>query len=66
VIERVTMDIQRVGAAKRLATFEVPKMVYLDPEPWTPESGLVTDALKIKRFNIKSKFEDVIKKMYSK
>ncbi|VUZ44016.1 unnamed protein product [Hymenolepis diminuta] len=66
VIERVTRDIQQVGATKRLANFEIPKMVYLDPEPWTPESGLVTDALKIKRFNIKSKFEDVIKKMYSK
>ncbi|KAM7536324.1 hypothetical protein Aperf_G00000081272 [Anoplocephala perfoliata] len=66
VIERVTKDIQEVGVAKRLATFEIPKKVHLDPKPWTPESGLVTDAMKIKRFNLKSRFEDVIVKMYSK
>lgn len=62
----MTKDIQEVGTSKRLAAFEIPKKVHLDPKPWTPESGLVTDALKIKRFNIKNKFEDVIKEMYSK
>ncbi|KAL5971795.1 Long-chain-fatty-acid--CoA ligase 4 [Taenia solium] len=65
VIERVTEDIRRVGAAKRLTSFEIPRKVLLDPEPWTPESGLVTDALKIKRFNIKRKFEEDIKRMYA-
>ena len=55
-----------MGRSKRLANFEIPQKVYLDCDPWTPESGLVTDALKIKRFNIKSKFEDIIKKMYAK
>ncbi|KAH9278841.1 Long-chain-fatty-acid--CoA ligase 4 [Echinococcus granulosus] len=65
VIERVTEDVRRVGAAKRLASFEIPLKVVLDPNPWTPESGLVTDALKIKRFNIKKKFEEDIKRMYA-
>lgn len=65
VIERVTEDIRRVGAAKRLTSFEIPRKVLLDPDPWTPESGLVTDALKIKRFNIKRKFEEDIKRMYA-
>lgn len=65
VIERVAEDIRRVGTAKRLTSFEIPRKVLLDPDPWTPESGLVTDALKIKRFNIKKKFEEDITRMYA-
>ncbi|VDD74132.1 unnamed protein product [Mesocestoides corti] len=66
IIKRVSENIQEVGKAKRLAAFEVPRKVFLDPDPWTPESGLVTDALKIKRFNIKAKFLNEINRMYAK
>jgi len=63
--KRITADIQSVGRSKKLAAFEIPLKVYLDADPWTPESGLVTDALKIKRFNIKTKFVKKIKSMYN-
>ncbi|VDN44778.1 unnamed protein product [Dibothriocephalus latus] len=57
-------DIQDVGRAKKLATFEIPRKLVLDPDPWTPESGLVTEAMKIKRHNIKPKFAKDIDEMY--
>lgn len=60
----MTEDLQAQGKAKRLAAFEIPRKALLDSDPWTPESGLVTDALKIKRYAIKSKFIDEIKRMY--
>jgi len=44
--------LKAIGAVLKkqgLATFEIPKQVKLDDEMWTPESGLVTAALKLQR-----------------
>jgi len=42
-------DIKKVLKAQGLATFEIPSQVKVDDEMWTPESGLVTAALKLQR-----------------
>merc|ERR1712059_106423 len=47
-----------------LEKFEIPRMVTLAPEAWTPESGLVTAAFKIKRQVIKTFFQSDIDQMY--
>ncbi|OON17675.1 AMP-binding enzyme, partial [Opisthorchis viverrini] len=62
----VLKDLQRVGREKRLTTFEIPKKVHLDPMSWTPDTGLVTDALKLKRFNLQVRFQQEIDRMYEK
>ncbi|GAA56528.1 long-chain acyl-CoA synthetase [Clonorchis sinensis] len=62
----VLKDLQRVGREKRLTTFEIPKKVHLDPMSWTPDTGLVTDALKLKRFNLQLRFQQEIDRMYEK
>lgn len=49
----------------KLERFEIPTKVKLLPEPWTPESGLVTAAMKIKREAIRKAFTNDLKKMYS-
>lgn len=54
----------QVARASKLDKFEVPTKIRLLPEPWTPESGLVTAALKIKREQIKAKFKDELQKLY--
>ncbi len=41
----------------RLEKFEVPKRIYLESEPWTPESGLVTAAFKLKRKPLEEKYK---------
>jgi long-chain acyl-CoA synthetase len=49
----------------KLTRVESPKKLILCAEPWTPASGLLTEALKLKRKNIEKAFEKEIKKAYS-
>lgn len=58
------VSFQAAKAAK-LEKFEIPAKIKLLPEPWTPESGLVTAALKIKREQVKAKFKDELSKLYA-
>jgi long-chain acyl-CoA synthetase len=44
--------------------FETPMKVHLSPEPWTPETGLVTDAFKLKRKELKNHYLHQIERMY--
>ncbi|CAH1454539.1 unnamed protein product [Lactuca virosa] len=48
------------GKEAKLDMFELPAKIKLLPDPWTPESGLVTTALKLKREQLKAKFKDDI------
>ncbi|GMH17168.1 hypothetical protein Nepgr_019009 [Nepenthes gracilis] len=56
-----------VQAAKkaRLEKFEIPAKIKLLSEPWTPESGLVTAALKLKRDAIRKAFAEELSKLYT-
>lgn len=56
-----------VKAAKqaRLEKFEIPAKIKLLSEPWTPESWLVTAALKLKREVIRKAFADDLVALYS-
>uniref|UniRef100_A0A669DJ92 long-chain-fatty-acid--CoA ligase n=1 Tax=Oreochromis niloticus TaxID=8128 RepID=A0A669DJ92_ORENI len=47
-----------------LERFEIPRKIRLSPEPWTPETGLVTDAFKLKRKELKTHYQDDIERMY--
>ena len=48
VIKEVLKDLGIHGSALGLEKFEVPKQVTLISELWTPDSGLVTAAMKLK------------------
>jgi len=62
--QQVLKIVQTHGASQKLAKFEIPQAVFLVCEPWTPESGLVTAAMKLKRKSIQSAFQDQIHEMY--
>ncbi|CAH8436429.1 unnamed protein product [Schistosoma intercalatum] len=66
IIQAVLKDLQRVAREKRLSTFEIPQKVALDTIAWTPDTGLVTDALKLKRFNLQTRFQHEIEELYQK
>ncbi|XP_002532212.2 long chain acyl-CoA synthetase 8 [Ricinus communis] len=63
-ITEVQQSLLKVGKAAKLDKFEIPAKIKLLPDPWTPESGLVTAALKIKREQLKSKFKEELQKLY--
>ena len=48
----------------KLRKEEIPRKVHICSEQWTPASGLLTEALKLKRKNIEKEFEQQIKQLY--
>lgn len=65
VVKSVTESVIQYGQKAKLQKFEIPRQVHLIPEPWTPESGLVTAAFKLKRKPIQQKFAQEIEDMYN-
>lgn len=43
----------------------MPQRVRIVKETWTPETGLVTDALKLKRKAIEQKYRRILAELYS-
>lgn len=64
--QAVLKQLQDMGREKRLERVEIPSAVTLDHNSWTPDCGLVTDALKLKRRAIEEQFKDDIAEMYGK
>ncbi|XP_047333747.1 long chain acyl-CoA synthetase 8-like [Impatiens glandulifera] len=63
-INEVQKSLIKVAKAGKLEKFEIPSKIKLIAEPWTPESGLVTAALKLKRESIKAKYKEDLQKFY--
>ncbi|KAJ8390099.1 hypothetical protein AAFF_G00111130 [Aldrovandia affinis] len=62
--KEVLKEITVVAKSIKLQRFEIPIKVRLSPEPWTPETGLVTDAFKLKRKELKNHYLHDIERMY--
>lgn len=62
----VLKELQDFGRAHGLVKYELPRKVLLTCDEWTPESGLVTGALKIRRKNIVQRYKLEINDMYAK
>ena len=60
VLKELTGHARKV----KLQNFEIPRAVTLCPELWTPESGLVTAAFKLKRKPIQDHYQKELKQMY--
>nr|XP_023834916.1 long-chain-fatty-acid--CoA ligase 3-like [Salvelinus alpinus] len=60
----VLQVITEAALSAQLERFEIPRKIRLSPDPWTPETGLVTEAFKLKRQQLKSKYQDDIERMY--
>uniref|UniRef100_A0A3Q3K0F1 long-chain-fatty-acid--CoA ligase n=1 Tax=Monopterus albus TaxID=43700 RepID=A0A3Q3K0F1_MONAL len=64
VEKEVLRIITEVAFSAKLERFEIPKKIRLSAEPWTPETGLVTDAFKLKRKELKTHYQEDIERMY--
>lgn len=47
-----------------LQKFEVPQKIVLTDEVWMPDTGLVTDSLKLKRKPLTDHYQAAVHKMY--
>ena len=63
LIAKVLKELQSY-CKKSLEKFEIPGAATLCPDLWTPESGLVTAAFKLKRRPIQDYYQKELKKMY--
>ncbi|KAM9789867.1 fatty acid CoA ligase Acsl3-like [Neosynchiropus ocellatus] len=62
--KEVLRIITEAAVSAKLERFEIPKKIRLSAEPWTPETGLVTDAFKLKRRELKTHYQEDIERMY--
>lgn len=61
----VLKELQQHGLKSKLQKFELPGAVKLVTELWTPDSGLVTAAFKLKRKVIQEHYQSDINRMYA-
>lgn len=57
-------DIMAEGKKNGLRGFEQVKDIYLHPELFAPENGLLTPTFKSKRLTLRDYFKDQIAQMY--
>ncbi|XP_053341832.1 long-chain-fatty-acid--CoA ligase 4b [Clarias gariepinus] len=62
--QEVLRTIKEVATTNKLQRFEVPMKVRLSSQVWTPETGLVTDAFKLKRKELQTHYKNDIDRMY--
>ena len=63
VIETVFKAIVETGLENKLNRKELPLKMSLCKEEWTPDNGLLTAALKLKRYSIHAKYKPTIDRM---
>ncbi|ESP04960.1 hypothetical protein LOTGIDRAFT_205986 [Lottia gigantea] len=64
LVKKVTEEVKSFGSKSKLEKFEIPQKIKLINDSWTPDTGLVTDAFKLKRRNIEEKYHKDIERMY--
>ena len=64
VLKQLAATLSTYGIKNGLEKFEAPKKYAVVLDEWTPDSGLVTAAFKIRRLQITQKYENEINQMY--
>lgn len=62
----VLKELQVHGRKCGLTRWEIPAAVHLTNELWTPDTGLVTAALKLRRKQLINQYSSMVKSMYSR
>ncbi|XP_056631183.1 long-chain-fatty-acid--CoA ligase 4-like isoform X2 [Diorhabda sublineata] len=65
ITKDILVQIKKHAKNVMLEKFEIPERITLVKEVWTPDSGLVTATLKLKRKAIEQYYSETIKKMYA-
>jgi long-chain acyl-CoA synthetase len=62
----VIQSLNTIASHESFEKWERVMAVKLYSEPWTPASGLLTEAMKLKRHEVNKRFKEDIDKMYKK
>lgn len=65
IIAAILKELQQHGRKYGLSRWDIPAAVYLTHENWTPDTGLVTAALKLRRKQIGQQYRSMVCDMYS-
>ena len=65
ILDAIIRVVLTFGHSKGLEKFEVPKKMALVLDKWTPDSGLVTAAMKLRRKQVEEKYAEAINRLYS-
>eukprot|EP00475_Leptophrys_vorax_P021252 TRINITY_DN28970_c0_g1_i2.p1 TRINITY_DN28970_c0_g1~~TRINITY_DN28970_c0_g1_i2.p1 ORF type:complete len:632 (-),score=32.28 TRINITY_DN28970_c0_g1_i2:150-1868(-) len=65
VVSEVLKSLVQVSKEAHLKKFEMPQRIKLLPDPWTPDEGLLTAALKLKRDPVRRKFAQDLEELYA-
>jgi len=65
IVQDLTKALFEHGLSQKLQKFEIPLRLHLVAEPWTPESGLITAAFKLKRKSLEIAYQEDLAWMYS-
>lgn len=65
VVADVLDKLKKHAVAQKLRRFEIPDGIFLVAEPWTPDSGLITAAFKLKRKALENTFKDDLEELYA-
>jgi len=63
--EAILADFKTIAEKAKLNAYEIPTKIYVDGHFWTPDSGLVTDAMKNKRDPLYERYQDQITELYN-
>jgi long-chain acyl-CoA synthetase len=64
IVQGVLDELTKEGKKKGLKGFEMAKKVHLTMEPFTPENGLLTPTLKLKRKDAYKRHKEPLDKLY--
>lgn len=64
LIALMLAELKATGKTEKLKTFEIPTSVFLVPEVWTPDTGIVTAAMKLKRAECTKAYAKQIDELY--
>ncbi|CAD6188376.1 unnamed protein product [Caenorhabditis auriculariae] len=66
VVDAYKKKLDDHAKSSKLTRIEIPAAIHLCPEIWTSESGLLTEALKLKRKPIQKTYQETIDNLYKK
>lgn len=66
LVSKLTQEMSALCLQRGIDRFEIPTRIGFVKEAWVPESGLVTDSLKLKRREIEKFYKKDIERLYGK